>query len=36
MTSPSTSMSPTTSSTTASQARDDDVKETGNGSDDGC
>jgi hypothetical protein len=35
MTSPSTSMSPTTS-TTACQAGDDDVEETSDGSDDGC
>lgn len=35
MTSPSASMSPTTS-TTAGQARDDDVEETSDGSDDGC
>ena len=37
MTSPSPSMSPTTStSTTTGQARDDDVEETSDGSDDGC
>ena len=35
MTSPSASMSPT-ASTTAGQARDDDVEETSDGSDDGC
>jgi hypothetical protein len=35
MTSPHTSMSPTTS-TAAGQARDDDVEKTSDGSDDGC
>jgi hypothetical protein len=35
MTSPNTSMSPTTS-TAAGQARDDDVEETSDGSDDCC